>query len=598
MSELNVLLRPSWGAEKWIAEGWDKITQDEKELIKSRMDVLFKDGLPFELTHDKMLYIYTFSLLAQLETLAIQIPLKFEKRMTTPQFKKQMRLQLLDEIFHGMVFTKIVYMLCAPYASPPAYNENVEQLCDYIRQEECPKIAVVLLNLVAEGWIEEVFKSLYQQNIAPKVFATILADEHRHVCEADLYSQIGLPSKAIMRKKLAELEESMISNILPQPKYLLALSELLGTQATQSMIQALHTKHTQQLKKINMLPSEQWRFMMQMSDNFFAKLDHYTEGSTEIEMSQRRKAFMTQWDNPGDPTMVGQFNIDITCMDFFSKKFPSETLTTLMLQAVSNALTKDNSFRTYLSFKKLYESKDAYLAIVVKLPNCNDHIGNIIFKNCHEMSVLELSNKIQRVIQMMVFCYQKREQMERKTPHLKHSMDKLLYDFAHDEYPYPIPGSPFVSLSGIGFTGYSQVQSPLRKQEALKFTLLTVERKPVWSNTSNAFEPRDILPVSVSADHRVFDGNVPVPKLLSQAFQDVFKNMIQNPRAPSSSERWAPPILFGKLVDKLLSANLQVGYRTLVGLQTIWPDFMEIEDIFSVATTKKIIRTKLETWMG
>jgi hypothetical protein len=208
VDELRELLSPSWGAEKWILEGWNKINNEEKELIKTRMHELFKDGLPFEVKQEKLIYIYTFSLLAQLEVLAIQIPLKFEDKMSTPQFKQQMRAQLLDEIFHGMVFIKIAYMLSAPYATPPAYNENIEVLCDYIRNEECPKIALIMLNLVAEGWIEEVFQSLDEQKVAPKVFATILADEHRHVLEADLYREIGMPDKAILQKKLGELEES------------------------------------------------------------------------------------------------------------------------------------------------------------------------------------------------------------------------------------------------------------------------------------------------------------------------------------------------------------------------------------------------------
>lgn len=598
MDELNELLRPSWGAEKWILEGWNNISKEEKELIKARMHDLFKDGLPFELKHDKLLYVYTFSLLAQLEVLAIQVPLKFEGKMSTQQFKQQMRTQLLDEIFHGLVFTKIVYMLCAPYTSPPGYNENIEALCNYIRNEECPKVGVVMLNLVAEGWIEEVFQSLYQQNIAPNVFATILKDEHRHVCEADLYAEIGLPDKATMRKKLEALEESLMTNIMAQPKYLLALSELLGMQGTHMLIQSLHEKHTRQLKKIKMIPGEQWRFMMQMSQNFFTKFKHYTVSNSEVEMSQARKVFMTQWDDPGDPTMVAQFNIDVSCIDFFGKKFPPETVTTLMMQAVSEVLTSDNSFRSYISHKKMHQSQDAYVSIVVKLPNCDDHIGNIVFKDCHHMTILALAGKIRRLVQMMVYCYQKREQMEKKHPHLKDSLDTLLYDFAHDAYPYPIPGSPFVSLSGIGFSGYTQAVSPLRKQEALKVTLLTIERKPVWNSASEAFEAKDLLPVSVSADHRIFDGNLPIPKLLGNAFQNAFQRMLQGAIKSVEPEKWAPNLFFSKLIDNLLNTNLILGYRTLVGLQTVWPDFMDIEDIFSVATTKNIIRAKLETWMN
>ncbi len=598
MDELNELLTPLWGAEKWILEGWNKINQEEKVLIKSRLDDLFKDGLPFEIKTDKLLYIYTFSLLAQLEVLAIQVPLKFEDKMSTPLFKQQMRQQLLDEIFHGLVFTKIVYMLCAPYRSPPTYNKNIELLCDYIRNEDCPKIGVVMLNLVAEGWIEEVFNSLYQQNIAPNVFAAILEDEHRHVCEADLYREVGLPNKAIMRKKLNELEDKLLTNILSQPKYILALSELLGTPATQALIQSMHEKHTKQLKKINMIPSEQWRFMMQMSQNFFEKLHAYSQYNTEIEMTPTRKFFMTQWGAPGNPTMNGQFDLDVSCLGFFEKKFPPETLTTLMMQATSQVLTEDSSFRMFLSNNKMYQSDQVYLAIVVKLPDCNGHVGNILFKDCHEMTVLEVASKIRRVIQMMAYCYKKREQMEAKYPALKRNLDKVLYDYAHDAYPYPIPGAPVVSLSNIGMCGYSQAISPLRKQEGLKLTLMTVERKLVWSHLSNSFEPKDMLPVSVSADHRIFDGDIAVPKLINGAFKQVFQSMLQGLPQSTQAATWSPNVLFGALIDKLLATNVTLGYQTLVGLQTVWPEFMDIEDIFSIRATKKLVRTKLETWMG
>ncbi|WP_419419359.1 hypothetical protein ACNVED_12635 [Legionella sp. D16C41] len=142
MDELTELLRPSWGSEKWILEGWEQITPKEKQLIQSRVDELFQNGLPFEVKQDKLLYIYAFSLLAQLEVLAIQVPLKFEGKMLSINHKKRMRLQLLDEIFHGIVFTKILYMLCAPYAYPPPYNNNIEVICNFIRSEECPKTAV------------------------------------------------------------------------------------------------------------------------------------------------------------------------------------------------------------------------------------------------------------------------------------------------------------------------------------------------------------------------------------------------------------------------------------------------------------------------
>ena len=264
VDELNELLRPSWGSEHWILEGWNQISKEEKELIKGRLDELFKDGLPFDLKYDKLLYIYTFSLLAQLEVLAIQVPLKFESKMSTPEFRQQMHVQLIDEIFHGLVFTKIVYLLCAPLSLPPAYSENIERLCNFIRDEDCPKVAVVLLNLIGEGWIEEIFSSLESQGVAPKVFATIIEDEHRHVSEADLYRDIGLPDKEIVRRKLEYLEEQLLTNIFLQYKYVLSVSTLLGFEGAIGFLQALDKKHNQQLKKINIEPSENWHFLWRL----------------------------------------------------------------------------------------------------------------------------------------------------------------------------------------------------------------------------------------------------------------------------------------------------------------------------------------------
>lgn len=581
VDEIADLLRPSWGSEQWILEGWNQINLEEKALIKHRMDELFKDGLPFELKHNKLLYVYTFSLLAQLEVLAIQVPLKFSERMETTEFKERMREQLLDEIFHGLVFTKIVYLLAAPHALPPEYSKNIEVLCNFIRHEECPKISIMLLNLIGEGWIEELFKSLGKYHIAPKVFETIINDEHRHVCEADLYRDIGLPNMTLVGEKLAYLEEQLLTNLFLQYNYVLSVTTLLGVEGTADFIQSLNDKHQHQLAKINLQPSDKWYFFMQMMHEMLPKLDHYAQGQKDIAMTPIRQVFMTQWDNPSDPTMVGEFEINITCLDFFNKKYPPETVTTLMLQAISLALSKQDSFRTYLSHSKLYQSKESYVGIVVKLPECGDHIGTIVFENCHLMSIQELSGRLRTVLQMMAFCYKKRETLEQSHPELKQLGVDLMFDFANDVYGYPIPGSPVISLSNIGYCGYTRAKSPLRSTEAMKFTLLSVEKKMVWNKTEQAFEAHDLLPVSISADHRLFDGNLPIPKLIDEMFQQVFQQMLLDANEKTKAGKTALDQHFIKVVDQVLMNNLELGYKALVVLQTVWPEFMRLEELFN-----------------
>lgn len=584
MDELNELMRPSWGAEKWILDGWQQITDSERALIKSRVHELFKDGLPFELKHDKLLYLYAFSLLAQLEVLAIQIPLKFEHRMSSDIQKERMHQQLLDEIFHGIVFTKIAYALASPQALPPAYNEKIEVLCDFIRNEDCPKIGLVLLNLIGEGWIEEIFTALHQQNIAPNVFSVIIADEHRHVCEADLYQDIGLPDKQILREKLDYLEEQLINNIFLQDKYVYSFFALFGAQGMENFITALNKKHVQQLQKINLLPGEKWLGFMNMYQDVMPEITRYSEMSHEIEMSPIRKALMTQWANPSDPTMAGEFNMNVSCLGLFDKTYPSETLTTLMLQTISKVLTTEDSFRNYLSHNKLLQSKEAYTAIVVKLPECGDHIGSIIFENCHEKSVFEISARIRHALRIMVYCYKKCEALEKQFPHLKTQFTTMFHDFMQADYPYPVPGSPVVSLSNIGFCGYTQAKSPLRVNEGLKFTLFEVQRKPVWNTQSQSFEPQDILPVSVSADHRIFDGNLPIPKIITKTFHDMFAKMDLKKKGSlvlmDESEMM-------QLIDHMIENNVELAYKSLRQLHTIWVDFMNLDDIFNPKIMKK-----------
>lgn len=588
MDELSEFLRPTWGSQQWISEGWNQITDQEKKLIKDRVDVLFKNGLPIELKHDKLLYIYTFCLLAQLEVLAIQVPLKFMDKMSLPEHRQRLRVQLLDEIFHGLVFTKIVYMLCEPHALPPAYNENIEAVCNFIRNEECPKVAVVLLNLIGEGWIEQIFYSLKRQGVAPEVFDTIIEDEHRHVCEADLYRDIGLPDMEIVKSKVAYLEDQLLTNIFLQYKYMFSISSVLGVDGTIDFLQSLNKNHQRQLEKINLAPSENWHFFMKVAQELFPKIQDYADSNQPIEMSPLRKVFMTQWDNPSDPTMTGEFNINVSCIDFFNKKFPPETITFLMAQAVSLGLSENPSFRSYLSHKKLYQSKEAYLGLIVKLPDCGDHIGTIVFENCHLMTFQELSVRIRNVMKMMVYCFKKREYLENTHPHLKLIFDGMLYDFANDLYDYPMPGNGVVSLTNIGICGYTQTKSPLRVNEAMKFTLLEVERRPVWNKTTQAFEPEDILPVSISADHRIFDGNLPVPKMTAAYFEKIFLKMQQEFANPPANIPPSQEAQLVKTMDQLLERNLEAGYKALLMLQTYWIEFFKIETLLS-----KDLRTTL-----
>ncbi|WP_419419358.1 hypothetical protein ACNVED_12630 [Legionella sp. D16C41] len=179
------------------------------------------------------------------------------------------------------------------------------------------KLLFVLLNLIGEGWIEEIFYSLKRAGIAPKVFDTIIEDEHRHVCEAVLYRSIGLPNLNKVKEKLAFLEEQLFTNLFMQHKYIISLLALLNVHGSISFIESLSKKHKEQLAKLNLEPSQKWQFYIHILQSFIPKVRTYNQKNHEVEMTPIRKVFMTQWDNPTDPTMAGQFNINVSCIDFF-----------------------------------------------------------------------------------------------------------------------------------------------------------------------------------------------------------------------------------------------------------------------------------------
>lgn len=572
LSNFDHLIKPSWGTEKWILEGWNKLNNEEKASIGARVDDLFKDGLPFEMKHDKLLYVYAFSLMAQLEVLGIQLPLRFVDIMQNPEFKQKMRVQLVDEVFHAIAFTKIIFMLVEPYSSPPVYNEKVERICNFVRSQDCLKMGMVVMNLVCEGLVEEVFTIFYEQGIAPKLFKLIIDDEHRHVCEADLYREIGLPDQEKMNETLENLEDLIINAFTLEPKFTIAINALLGPVGAAKFSVGLKEKHKKQLKKLNRVPGEKWDLIFEVAPELQADFQYYAKEIdremnlevNEVEMSPTKKMLMTELNNPGDPTMVAQFNLDVT--DFYeTNKYDNEVLTALMMQAMSHVLFSNDSFRCFLSFKKFYQSRSAYLAIIDKLPDCNGHLSTVYFKDCHEMPVNKLLEKIQRSKQMMSWCYKKREQIEKEYPELKRDLDESLYDEAHSLYPCPLPGSQSVFLCNIGSYGYNQGVIPLAKHTGFHILLLAVEKKPVWDKTSQSFVARDILPISISADARIFDGLFPMPDALNKGFQAAFQKMKEQEENPLLRlEKTESQKKEDKITDELLSKVEKIAREKLL----------------------------------
>jgi hypothetical protein len=571
MQELRDLYMPQWGVEPWLQDSWQVLTDAERQQVKQRLDDLFANGLPLHMTQDKKLYMHLFCLLTQLEVLGIQTPLKFESRMAKPEFRQRMRQQLTDEVFHTLAFTKIAYALAAPLAMPPTYNKYIERFCRLVSGEEDTQMAVLLTNLIAEGFIEEIFAILKKYNIAPRLFAVILEDEQRHISDVEVYRELGMPDCKKLQDKLAVLEEELVTHVFFQPTYLNVLISLIGVDACTDLIASIDKKYKKQLASIKLKPSNKWHFFIKFSHSMLAENQAKKSKSKPVEASTTRRLLMSQWEDPVNPTMSSVISLDVSTLHFFDKKYPAETLNCLVLQAISKFYADNSQFRMVMPHNKILQAEEIGIALAVNLPDCGDHLGMIDFHQCHQTKLVDIILELKAAIQIMTYCHKKSLALKQQYPHLMDIVDDLLLDRQNNVLAQINPERSFVTVSNIGYWGFELAVSPLMPGEVLKFTLTQIERKQVWNNQTMQFETQDRLPIGISVDHRVFDGNVHVAKLLQQNFNQVFENFVNGEGSGFKPKNSSAKVnQFIQFSEQLVQENLDYAFRFLLYCSHYW----------------------------
>lgn len=572
--DLDELVKPQWGVERWLEQALKLVNDEEKQEISCRLDALFHNGLPLKLEHNQVLYAHIFGMLTQLEVVAVQIPLKFLSELTTHKdLEQRMRQQLVDEIFHTAAFLKIANELAMPHAYPPSCCPGIERLCSFIVDEPDVRTVVIMLNLIAEGWIEQLFDVLHQSGVAPTVFAAIMEDEKRHVAEAELYQVLGIPDKQHMQRKLSQLEEEMITNVIFKPKNTLALSAVIGVEGCYQLMRQINDKHTEQIAKLDLHPHYLWDYFMEHVPEIM-EFYHDHRADKPVPLTSTRKMLIAAWDNPQNPTMSSEFSIDITRLGFFEKKFPRDTVTGLALQALSQSLSDNPHWRRYICNNEIFEADAAYTGLVVKLPDRPDHLGTIFFRDCHEMTLLELSKHVKHDLAIMMYSYDLAMELKAAHPHLMDIFEEYYRQKTDSVYGLPDIASPIICLSNIGPWGFERVVSPLLPGEAAKLTLAQVERTQAWNAATNQFEIIDRLPVGVSVDHRVFDANMPFPKSMQASFKvmmDRLERDVKTPKVPMGN--FADLEEYKKYVEQLLKGSLEYGFRSLLIAGHQWANY-------------------------
>ncbi|MDR3504165.1 MAG: 2-oxo acid dehydrogenase subunit E2 [Legionella sp.] len=592
MTQLNDLIKPTWSAERALNKAWSVLTAEEKETIQNRIDKIFYNEIPFQLEHDKLIYIHLFSLFAQLETIGLRGLIKSLEKLRGTDLYQQMRQQITDEIFHATLFTKLAFQLSAPYALPLGHQKSINHFISSLESEDDLATSLTLVNLVGEGWVEELCIAMKEKNIAVTVFEAVLEDESRHMDEYDLYRQIGLPNKEYLKKKLAIFEDELINTVFAHEQYVTTLGILLGKEGSLKLMNNINQKQHSMLKQIGITPSAHWQLFMDSMPLLLKNLSHDYEKDTAVELTNVRKLLSALWNDPELPTESAIFSINVSPVCFFEKKFKPETITCLMLQALSKACFDNPQARNYIFNHKLYNSHDSHVALAVKIPG-SDQLGSIEFKNCHEMTMAELSQHIQHDMSIMTYCYKKTQALQKEHPFLNEVVNRLLTPRHERVYRDFLFARPAISLSNIGHWGYQAAISPLFPSETFKLTLTEIEKKQVWNKATKQFEAQDILPVGLSVDHRVFDGNIPLPHYMQDTFNQMFADMEQAKPKPISRP-FSNLDKFIKYSNTLLENDLEFGFLYLFSLMHVWKNYISYDELAkSIEDSYRRIRKNL-----
>ncbi|HEX9817244.1 MAG TPA: hypothetical protein VGB18_09710, partial [Candidatus Thermoplasmatota archaeon] len=157
-----------------MRHGWAALSDAEQKEVEQRVSTVLSKHKWGPHRRDALLHFMTF--LAQVETVAIEIPMRFLP-IAPEEVRPLLQRQLVDEVFHSTLFARLAHELALPASQPPVPLGSAERLLDRIRNEPDLAVCAALLNLVAEGWIETLFRHALKWNVNDAVFEAVLADE-------------------------------------------------------------------------------------------------------------------------------------------------------------------------------------------------------------------------------------------------------------------------------------------------------------------------------------------------------------------------------------------------------------------------------------
>lgn len=544
---IDHLIRPHWAPLRNIERGWEALTVDEQTLVVQRLTETLSGPL-WNPQHHKDALSHFFTFLAQVETIAIEVPLRFLPE-AEEAVKPLLRRQLVDEVFHSVLFARIAHELHLPHAQPPPPLPSAEELLARIRNEPDLSICATLLNLVSEGWIEELFSHAIHWSIADPVFAAVLHDEARHVKEAGQYAITA--DRARTEAVLTDFENGLMA-VLSEPALMLSIFDLAGYDGYRALATGLLNKHKQQLAVYGLRPSQRWLELDGVMNRVLELHDQSRERITkgtpvQVKDTAWRRATRKIWTEPLNPTMRGGFDVPVG-------HIPKKLLTPVLVAAVGRAWATDQgrSLNRVIARDGIWQLQHINIGVRVLV---GDEVATVVITDADQRSVVDVSN-------MLIKGHQALSELHAKQIHTGQSVSSDLPADLAQLLPAAFRHS--VTISNVGKFGLTMGSGALSPYSPTTDITIGERRKlPLWRLI--AYFPAWHVHLGCLQDHRVVDGQdagLAMKLVREQLTRPAFRALLS---APSTVTEPITDSQIGNVLGMFPSFSQLLGTASVVG---------------------------------
>lgn len=479
----------AWPPMRHVRRGWERLPPEGRRLVSERLArTLATFSAP---PGDKRALRRFFSFLAQVEVIAIEVPLS-ALPTAAPHVRALLERQLADEVFHSALFAAVASRLGGLDEPIP----EAERLLDRIRAQGDPRTSAVLLNLIAEGWIENLFDEAVTWGVADELFRIVLEDESRHVEEAHAHAE-GMDVAKV--EEAVRAFEADLFLLAQHPRVLLPMLAVAGEERFATLGASFLRVHRAALAEVGLAPDARVAQMEKLLEDMQGALPqlglarpHRVEPAT-----QWRRTALELWDTPRHPVMNGWLDVRIDHV-------PRRLTTAVVVAAIAQVYAEYPRMNRYTVGGAVWQPDGVSVGVRVGVGDKGEALSTLVVTQADKRSVHDIARILQAGVARLNEAGAQVEDLVPDTP--PDSVASILRDEELVQLLPPSMVAAPVTVSNVGkaglHAGFGAMPGALG--QSLEIVIGRIEKRPQWRTWR--YKPTETVTLGFGCDHRVIDG--------------------------------------------------------------------------------------------